>query len=78
MTPAIFENALIEGKVMGLHQVTLMIFDECHHTHSDNMYNRIMGRYVDRKIKLQRGDHDIPPHLSQVKRALHHFSLWFC
>ena len=78
MTPAIFENALIEGKVKGLHQVTLMIFDECHHTHSDNMYNRIMGRYVDRKIKLQRGDHDIDPHLPQVKRALHHFSLWFC
>ena len=77
MTPAIFENALIEGKVKGLHQVTLMIFDECHHTHSDNIYNKIMGRYVDRKIKLQRGDHDIPRHLPQVKRALRNLIFGF-
>ena len=48
MTPAIFENALIEGKVKGLHQVTLMIFDECHHTHSDNIYNKIMENQQDR------------------------------
>ena len=68
MTPAMFENALIEEKVKGLHQVTMMIFDECHHAHSDNVYNKIMGRYVDTKIRLQRGDPDIPLRLPQVKR----------
>ena len=73
MTPAIFENALIEEKVKGLHQVTLLIFDECHHTHSDNIYNKIMGRYVDSKVRLQRGDLNLPTHLPQVKRGL-----WFC
>ena len=70
MTPEIFQNALIEEKVKGLHQVTMMIFDECHHTHSNNIYNKIMGRYVDSKIRLQRGDPDISPRLPQVKKVV--------
>ena len=58
--------ALRNGKIKGLHLVTMMIFDECHHTHGENIYNKIMGKYVDNNIRLQRGELDIPPHLPQV------------
>ena len=58
--------ALKDERVKGLHLVTMMIFDECHHTHGENIYNKIMGRYVDCKIRLQRGDQDITPRLPQV------------
>ena len=66
LTPAIFHMALKYGRIEGLHLVTMMIFDECHHTHGENIYNKIMGRYVDNKVLLQRGALNIPPRLPQV------------
>ena len=66
LTPAIFHMALRDGRIKGLHLVTMMIFDECHHTHGENIYNKIMGRYVDNKIRPQRGELDIRPRPPQV------------
>lgn len=34
---------------------TLLIIDECHHTHKEGVYNKIMARYVRKKIKGERG-----------------------
>lgn len=33
---------------------TLLIIDECHHTHKEGVYNKIMMRYVNMKMKGQR------------------------
>ena len=67
LTPAIFHTALRDPKrIQGLHLVTMMIFDECHHTHGENIYNKIMGRYINHKVLLQRGELNIPPRLPQV------------
>lgn len=30
---------------------TLLIIDECHHCHKEAVYNKIMSRYVKRKIE---------------------------
>ncbi|XP_024245923.2 probable ATP-dependent RNA helicase DHX58 [Oncorhynchus tshawytscha] len=56
-TAQILENALTnqeEGKHVELSQFTLLIVDECHHTHKEGVYNKIMGRYVAQKLKGER------------------------
>lgn len=30
---------------------TLLIIDECHHTHKEGVYNKIMARYVKKRIE---------------------------
>ncbi|KAF7697889.1 probable ATP-dependent RNA helicase DHX58 [Silurus meridionalis] len=57
-TAQILENALInteEGKHVELTDFTLLIIDECHHTHKDAVYNKIMARYVKKKMKGEKG-----------------------
>ncbi|XP_062874971.1 probable ATP-dependent RNA helicase DHX58 isoform X2 [Trichomycterus rosablanca] len=56
-TAQILENALIskeESKKVELTDFTLLIIDECHHTHKEGVYNKIMARYVNMKMKGQR------------------------
>ncbi|KAJ7992343.1 hypothetical protein DPEC_G00277540 [Dallia pectoralis] len=56
-TAQILENALAnleEGKHVELTDFSLMIFDECHHTHKEGVYNKIMQRYVEKKLKGER------------------------
>ncbi|XP_072549057.1 ATP-dependent RNA helicase DHX58 [Salminus brasiliensis] len=53
-TAQILENGLInteEDKHVELTDFTLLIIDECHHTHKDGVYNKIMARYVKSKIE---------------------------
>ncbi|CAL8302864.1 unnamed protein product [Merluccius merluccius] len=53
-TAQILENALAnsdEDKHAELSDITLLIIDECHHTHKEAVYNKIMRRYVSRKLK---------------------------
>ncbi|KAF5903248.1 putative ATP-dependent RNA helicase DHX58, partial [Clarias magur] len=57
-TAQILENALLnqeEGKHVELTDFTLLIIDECHHTHKEAVYNKIMARYVRKKIEGVRG-----------------------
>ncbi|KAM9457128.1 ATP-dependent RNA helicase DHX58 [Clarias gariepinus] len=57
-TAQILENALInkeETKNVKLTDFTLLIIDECHHTHKEAVYNKIMARYVRQKIACERG-----------------------
>lgn len=40
-----------------LTEITLLIIDECHHTNKDAVYNKIMGHYVEKKL---RGEGPLP------------------
>ena len=37
-----------------LTDITLLIIDECHHTHKDSVYNKVMECYVEKKLKGER------------------------
>ncbi|XP_066554515.1 ATP-dependent RNA helicase DHX58 [Amia ocellicauda] len=53
-TAQILENALNnteKEKHVELTDFTLLIIDECHHTQKDAVYNKIMERYVSRKLR---------------------------
>ncbi|XP_029912843.1 ATP-dependent RNA helicase DHX58 [Myripristis murdjan] len=56
-TAQILENALIDredSRHVELSDITLLIIDECHHTHKEAVYNKIMRRYVEKKLKGER------------------------
>lgn len=40
-----------------LTDITLLIIDECHHTNKEAVYNKVMGCYVEKKL---RGDRPLP------------------
>uniref|UniRef100_W5N4D3 RNA helicase n=1 Tax=Lepisosteus oculatus TaxID=7918 RepID=W5N4D3_LEPOC len=55
-TAQILENALKnteEEKHVNLTDFTLLIFDECHHTHKDAVYNKIMECFLAMKLQRQ-------------------------
>ncbi|TSK28011.1 putative ATP-dependent RNA helicase DHX58 [Bagarius yarrelli] len=57
-TAQILENAFInteEGKHVELTDFTLLIIDECHHTHKEGVYNKIMARYIKKKLEGVKG-----------------------
>nr|ANY28498.1 LGP2 [Mylopharyngodon piceus] len=56
-TAQILENALNsleEEKHVELTDFSLLIIDECHHTQKESVYNKIMGRYVEKKVRKER------------------------
>ncbi|XP_070703643.1 ATP-dependent RNA helicase DHX58 [Pempheris klunzingeri] len=56
-TAQILFNALTnteEHKHVELSDITLLIIDECHHTNKDSVYNKVMGCYVEKKLKGER------------------------
>ncbi|KAK2916197.1 hypothetical protein Q8A67_000571 [Cirrhinus molitorella] len=55
-TAQILENALInteEEKHVELTDFTLLVIDECHHAQKESVYNKIMGRYVEKKVRKE-------------------------
>ncbi|KAF7668747.1 hypothetical protein LDENG_00290920 [Lucifuga dentata] len=55
-TAQILHNALInmeDSRHIELSDITLLIIDECHHTHKEYVYNQIMRIYVEKKLKRQ-------------------------
>ncbi|XP_063815488.1 ATP-dependent RNA helicase DHX58 isoform X2 [Pseudophryne corroboree] len=53
-TAQILQNAIncdSEEKHVELTDFTLLIIDECHHTHKDGVYNKLMHIYLEKKIK---------------------------
>ncbi|XP_068574914.1 ATP-dependent RNA helicase DHX58 [Cebidichthys violaceus] len=55
-TAQILYNALTnmeEAKHVELSDITLLIIDECHHTHKDSVYNKVMACYVEKKLKRE-------------------------
>ncbi|XP_042360665.1 probable ATP-dependent RNA helicase DHX58 [Plectropomus leopardus] len=56
-TAQILYNAMTnteESKHVELSDITLLIIDECHHTHKDSVYNKVMACYIERKLKGER------------------------
>ncbi|XP_060946053.1 ATP-dependent RNA helicase DHX58-like [Limanda limanda] len=59
-TAQILYNSLTnseETKHVELSDITLLIVDECHHTHKKSVYNQIMSFYMEKKLK---GEHPLP------------------
>ncbi|XP_068435176.1 ATP-dependent RNA helicase DHX58 [Clinocottus analis] len=53
-TAEILYNAMTsmeETKHVELSDITLLIIDECHGTHKDSVYNKVMACYVEKKLK---------------------------
>ncbi|CAL9692889.1 unnamed protein product [Knipowitschia caucasica] len=53
-TADLLYNAMMdpeEDRHAELSDITLLIIDECHHTHKDTTYSKIMRRYVEKKQK---------------------------
>ncbi|NXY08030.1 DHX58 helicase, partial [Pteruthius melanotis] len=60
-TAQILQNALVSTEE-DMHvdltaDFSLLVIDECHHTHKDAVYNKIMLRYLQRKLS---GEQDLP------------------
>ncbi|XP_056258488.1 probable ATP-dependent RNA helicase DHX58 [Seriola aureovittata] len=56
-TAQILYNALTnteETKHVELSDITLLIIDECHHTHKESVYNKVMRFYLEKKLKGER------------------------
>ncbi|XP_066442551.1 ATP-dependent RNA helicase DHX58 [Eleutherodactylus coqui] len=56
-TAEILHNALqsdSEEKHVELTDFSLLIIDECHHTHKDGVYNKVMELYLEKKLSGQR------------------------
>ncbi|XP_017689648.1 PREDICTED: probable ATP-dependent RNA helicase DHX58 [Lepidothrix coronata] len=59
-TAQILQNALVsteEDMQVDLTDFSLLVIDECHHTHKDSVYNKIMLRYLQGKLS---GQQDLP------------------
>ncbi|XP_029820309.1 probable ATP-dependent RNA helicase DHX58 [Manacus vitellinus] len=59
-TAQILQNALVsteEDMHVDLTDFSLLVIDECHHTHKDSVYNKIMLRYLQGKLS---GQQDLP------------------
>uniref|UniRef100_A0A8C5TWQ2 RNA helicase n=1 Tax=Malurus cyaneus samueli TaxID=2593467 RepID=A0A8C5TWQ2_9PASS len=57
-TAQILQNALVsaeEDTHVELTDFSLLVIDECHHTHKDAVYNKIMLRYLQQKLSGERG-----------------------
>ncbi|XP_048587741.1 antiviral innate immune response receptor RIG-I isoform X2 [Nematostella vectensis] len=58
LTAQILLNALQnknELSSISLSDLSLLIFDECHHTNKNHSYNKIMHQYIDLKLKKHKG-----------------------
>ena len=62
MTAQILVNALksdVRGERVDLKDISLLLFDECHHAHKEHPYNSIMENYL--ALKAQAGhQHSLP------------------
>ncbi|XP_075631123.1 ATP-dependent RNA helicase DHX58 [Balearica regulorum gibbericeps] len=57
-TAQILQNALVSGEEdthVELTDFSLLVIDECHHTHKEAVYNKIMLNYLQRKLSGQQG-----------------------
>ncbi|KAM8844755.1 ATP-dependent RNA helicase DHX58 [Spinachia spinachia] len=55
-TAQILYNAMTsmeESKHVELSDITLLIIDECHNTHKESVYNKVMECYVEKKLKRE-------------------------
>ncbi|KAL5021809.1 hypothetical protein ScPMuIL_000964 [Solemya velum] len=49
VTAQILLDAMVNGEIDSIQCFTLMVFDECHHTHTKHPFNQIMFHYMDLK-----------------------------
>ena len=71
MTAMILVNALKateKGNRVELRDISLLLFDECHHAHKEHAYNRIMEMYL--ALKSQAGHQQRLPQVRHDKHQL--------
>ncbi|XP_052773443.1 antiviral innate immune response receptor RIG-I-like isoform X1 [Mya arenaria] len=51
VTAQILVNALKAKKIESVREFSLIVFDECHHSNKQHMYNEIMARYLHLKLR---------------------------
>ena len=59
VTAQVLLDALARKEIAGINKFSLIVFDECHHTHANHTFNQIMGRYMD--IKFHKHDAGLLP-----------------
>ncbi|XP_053391260.1 interferon-induced helicase C domain-containing protein 1-like [Mercenaria mercenaria] len=59
VTAQVLLDALCRKEISGINKFSLIVFDECHHTHANHTFNQIMGRYMDLKFD-KKPDHCLP------------------
>ena len=64
MTAQILVNAL-KGNRVALSDISLLIFDECHHAQKEHPYNSVMEQYI--TLRLQQGSQHELPQVKLVK-----------
>ena len=50
VTVQVLLDALVKKEIDSITKFSLMIFDECHHTHANHPFNQIMSMYLDLKL----------------------------
>ncbi|KAH3787131.1 hypothetical protein DPMN_165251 [Dreissena polymorpha] len=51
VTAQVLVNALKTGHIQSLTQFSLIVFDECHHSNKQHMYNEILWKYIEMKLQ---------------------------
>ncbi|XP_052772382.1 ATP-dependent RNA helicase DHX58-like [Mya arenaria] len=60
VTAQILLNALRAKKIESVKEFSLIVFDECHHSNKQHMYNEIMSRYLDLKLREKIESSELP------------------
>lgn len=68
LTAQILLNALVKNNLK-ISDITLLIFDECHHTNKDHAYNKIMQNYMARKYLAANEERKLPQVSDGVSRS---------
>ncbi|XP_052772384.1 ATP-dependent RNA helicase DHX58-like isoform X2 [Mya arenaria] len=60
VTAQLFLNALKAKNIESVREFSLIVFDECHHSNKQHMYNEIMSRYLDLKLREKVESSELP------------------
>lgn len=67
VTAQVLVDALAKKEIDSITKFSLMIFDECHHTHANHPFNQIMSMYLDLKLD-EKFDKTALPQVMQINR----------
>ncbi|WAR22432.1 DDX58-like protein [Mya arenaria] len=60
VTAQILVNALKAKKIESVREFSLIVFDECHHSNKQHMYNEVMARYLHLKLREKVDSSEMP------------------
>ena len=66
VTAQVLLDALVRKDIDSITKFSLMIFDECHHTHANHPFNQIMSMYVDLKLSDETDKSALPQVINEL------------